>query len=48
LVASNEGLDDPIEETRGQEAVIIAVAVRKLAQVIAGPEKLVALGNDDP
>ena len=43
-----KGLEDLIEESRRQEAVIVAVAVGKLAQVIAGPEKLVALVDNDP
>ncbi len=48
LVASDKGFEYPIEEARGQEAVVVAVAVREFVQVIAGPEKLVALGDDDP
>jgi len=43
-----EGFEHLIEESRRQEAVIVAVAVRTLAQVVAWPEKFVAFGDDDP
>ena len=43
-----EGLDDLIEESRRQEAVVIAVAAADLPNIIAGPIEFVALGNDDP
>jgi hypothetical protein len=43
-----EGLDDPIEETRRQEAVVIAIAAADFPKVIARPIEFVALCNNDP
>ena len=43
-----KGLEHLIEESRRHKAVIVAIAVRKLAQVIAGPEKFVAFVDNDP
>src|SRR5438105_13372880 len=34
-----EGLDHLIEQSRRQTAVIVAVVVRPLAQIVAGPER---------
>src|SRR6516225_10352159 len=48
LIPADKGLDHPIEESRRQKAVIVAVAVRPFAQVVAGPEKFIAFGDDDP
>src|ERR1700731_4071594 len=42
-----KGLEHLIEESRRQKAVVVAVAVRKLAQIVAGPEKFIAFGDDD-
>src|SRR6266849_5394764 len=47
LVASDKGCEHLVEEARGQEPAVVAVAVRELAQIVAGPEKLIALGDDD-
>jgi hypothetical protein len=47
-VASDKGFDHPVEEARRQEAVVVSVAVRELAQVVAGAEKFIVLGDDDP
>jgi hypothetical protein len=47
-MAGVEGFEHLIEEARRQKTVIVAVAVRKLAEVVAGPEELVAFGDDDP
>jgi hypothetical protein len=43
-----ESLEHLIEESRRQKAVVVAVAVRKLAQVVTRPEKFIAFGDDDP
>jgi hypothetical protein len=43
-----ERLEDLIKESRRQKAVVVAVAVRQLAQVIAGPQKFVSLVDNDP
>ena len=43
-----EGLDDPIEETRRQEAVVIAITAADFPKVIARPIEFVALCNNDP
>ena len=44
----DEGLDDPIEETRRQEAVVIAITAAEFPKVIARPIEFVALCNNDP
>jgi len=46
-VASDEGFEHMVEETRRQEAVVMAVAVWQLAQGVARAEKFVVLGDDD-
>ena len=43
-----EGFDDPIKQSRRQEAVIVTVTTADLPDVIAGPFEFVALRNDDP
>jgi hypothetical protein len=43
-----ESVDDPIEQPRRQEAVIVTVTSADLPDIIAGPPELVALRNDDP
>ncbi len=43
-----EGPDYPIEESRRQEAVIIAIAAADFPKIIAGPIEFVALCDDDP
>src|SRR5258705_377439 len=43
-----EGFDDPIEETRRQEAVVIAITAADFPKVIARPIEFVALCNNDP
>ena len=43
-----EGLDHLIEQSRQQKAVIVAVAVRQLAQIVARPEKFIAFGDHNP
>src|SRR3954462_1541770 len=48
LITGDERFDHLVEKARRQEAVIVAVAVRQPAQIIAGPEKFVAFGNDNP
>lgn len=47
-MTGDEGLDHSIEESWRQEAIILAVAVRTLAQIVARPEKLIAFGDNDP
>jgi hypothetical protein len=47
-MASVESVKHLIEEARRQKAAIVAVAMRQLAQVVAGPRELVALGADNP
>jgi hypothetical protein len=48
LVAGDEGFEHLIEESRRQKSVIVAVAVRELAQIIARPQEFIAFGDDDP
>ena len=43
-----EGFYDLIEESRRQEAVVIAIAAADLAEIIAGPIEFVAFCNNDP
>jgi hypothetical protein len=43
-----EGFDDLIEQSRWQEAIIIAIAAADFPDVIARPFELVALRDDDP
>ena len=45
LVPVGEGLEHLIKESRRQKAVVVAVTVRTLAQIVAGPEKFIAFGN---
>jgi hypothetical protein len=44
----SEGVEHLIEESRRQKAVIVAVAVRKLAEIVARPGKFIAFGDHDP
>jgi hypothetical protein len=43
-----KGFDQPIEESRRQETVIVAVAVRPLSQIVTRPDKFIAFADDDP
>jgi hypothetical protein len=43
-----EGRDDLIEESRWQEAVVIAIAAPNFPDIIARPIEFVALCNNDP
>jgi hypothetical protein len=43
-----KGLDDLIEESRRQEAIVIAIAAADFPKIIARPIEFVALRNNDP
>jgi hypothetical protein len=43
-----ERFEHPIEETRWKKTKIIAISIRDFSQIIAGPEKIVAFGDNDP
>ena len=43
-----EGFDDPIEKSRRQKAVVIAIAAADLSKIVARPIEFVALGDNDP
>jgi hypothetical protein len=43
-----EGHDYLIEESRRQEAIVIAIAAADFPKIIAGPIELVALCDNDP
>jgi hypothetical protein len=43
-----EGLDDLIEESRRQEAIVIPITAADFPKIIAWPIEFVALCNDDP
>src|SRR5438093_1027879 len=47
-MAGNERVEDLIEETGWQKAVVVAVALQTAAQVVARPEELITFGDDDP
>jgi hypothetical protein len=44
----NESVEHLIEEPWRQKAIVVAIAVRQLASVVAGPDKFIALVDDDP
>lgn len=43
-----EGPQHPIEEPRRQKAVIVAVGMGELAQVVAWPKEFIVFADDDP
>jgi hypothetical protein len=45
---SDESIDDLPEESRRQEAIIVAIAAADFPDIISRPTELVALGNNDP
>jgi hypothetical protein len=47
-VPGHKGVEHLIEESRRQEAVIIAIRATDLSKVIARPLELVAFGYNDP
>jgi hypothetical protein len=44
----HEGIEHLIEEARWQKTVIVTVAVRQLAQIVAWPDKFIAFGDYNP
>lgn len=44
----DESLDDLFEESRRQEAIVVAIAAADFSDIISRPIELVALGNNDP
>ena len=48
LITGDGRFEHAIEEARRQEAVIVAIAARQLAQIVARPQKHVAFGDNDP
>jgi hypothetical protein len=47
-VPGPEGIEYLIEKSRRQKTIVVSISVPYFAQIISGPDELIALAHDDP